>query len=299
MSIASALAAHEAHHGSCGDRLHVWMAASTPRGTPAEHHRAIGDAAAKHDVGLTMHCAEAPKDLDIYRTSYACTPARFCVENNLIGKGRKTVLAHMVNLDTDIDLPLLHDHEASISHNPASNCKLASGIAPVPQMIEHNVNVALGTDGAPCNNSYDMFQEMRLAGLIHRGNMRDAKILPAQQILDMATINAARALGLDGEIGSLEVGKKADFILVKSNGLQCAPFDPHQMAEGGSDPVTNIVFSCTAADVHTVVIDGRIVVKDRQLTVADEEEILQRARDAIPRIRRAANVTARPARNYV
>ena len=107
MSIESALAAHDHHHGSFNGRLHVWMAAGAPRGSPSSAHKAIGDACRKHDIGLTMHCAEAPKDLETYKESYHCTPVEFCQDTNLTG--RKTVLAHMVHLDLDVDLPILSE----------------------------------------------------------------------------------------------------------------------------------------------------------------------------------------------
>lgn len=107
MSIESALAAHDHHHGSFNGRLHVWMAAGAPRGSPSSAHKAIGDACRKHNIGLTMHCAEAPKDLETYKESYHCTPVEFCQDTNLTG--RKTVLAHMVHLDLDVDLPILSE----------------------------------------------------------------------------------------------------------------------------------------------------------------------------------------------
>lgn len=166
ISIASALEAHDAHHGSCDGRLHVWMAARTHRSSPAALHRAIRDACESNGLGLTMHCAETPKDLQIFAGCYNCTHAEFCKDINLVRNGGKTVLAHMVNLKLEKDVHLLSKRGVAVAHNPASNCKLASGIAPIPELMDGNVNVSLGTDGAPCNNTYDMFQEMRLAGLI-------------------------------------------------------------------------------------------------------------------------------------
>lgn len=299
MSIESALAAYTKYHKTSDDRLHVWMAAGTPRGSPASAHKAIGDTCEQHGIGLTMHCAEAPQDLTIFREHYASTPAEFCRDNNLIGKGRHTVLAHMVNLDLSIDLPILHATGAAVAHNPASNCKLASGIAAVPQMLDQGVLVSLGTDGAPCNNTYDMFQEMRLAGLIHKGNLRDASVVGADEVLEMATSNAAKALDLGDEIGSLEVGKKADFVVLDVSGLGCAPFDSEQLVDGGLDPVTVAVYSCTGADVKMVVVDGQVLVQDHQLVVADEKSILEEARKVVKRIRDVAGVKSRKARCYI
>lgn len=299
MSIDSVVKAHEQYHGASDGRIHVWMAAGTPRGSPASAHKAIGDACAEHGMGLTMHCAEAPKDLDIYRENYDCSPVEFCLSNNLIGHGRRTVLAHMVNLDLPKDAILLgrHNVEASVAHNPASNCKLGSGIAPIPELLEQGVKVSLGTDGAPCNNTYDMFQEMRLAGLIHKGNKRNAAIVGAQEVLEMATINGARALGLDKDIGSLQVGKLADFVVIDTGKMHCGPFDPAQIAQGGLDPVTTVVYSCTGADVDMVVVDGKLLVQGGRLR-CNENEIVINARHAVKEIRERSGVSARRMCNW-
>ena len=274
------------------------MAAGTPRGSTESAHQAIGDTCEKHDIGLTMHCAEAPKDLSIYRESYSCSPAEFCERTNLIGEGRKTVLAHMVNLDLDKDLPILRKTGATVAHNPSSNCKLASGIAAVPEMMQGEVNVSLGTDGAPCANTYDMIQEMRLAALLHKGSKRNAKIMSAEDVLEMATIKGAKALGLEEEIGSLEVGKKADFVIIDPSALHCGPFDAEQILEGGLDPVTTVVFSCSGADVEKVVVDGELLVDNGQLTRCDEKQIKQAARRTIRRIREKAGIQVKLKKKY-
>lgn len=298
MSIDSALTAREHYHGACGGRLHVWMAAVTPRGSAESAHKAIGDACAEHGIGLTMHCAEAPKDLTIYRDSYDCSPVEFCKRTNLIGRNRKTVLAHMVNLDLPKDVPLLRETGATVAHNPSSNCKLGSGIAAVPELLAGEVNVGLGTDGAPCANTYDMILEMRMASLIQKGSRQDATPMTAEQVLAMATINGAKALGLEHEIGSLEVGKKADFVVIDTSGLHCVPFDSEQMLNGGIDPVTTVVFSCSGADVDKLVIDGEMLVDNHSLLHCDETLIKAHARYAISRIRKEAGIGNRLARNY-
>ncbi|KAJ8613216.1 hypothetical protein MRB53_037082 [Persea americana] len=299
MSIAAAVEAHNQFHGSFDDRLHIWMAAVTPRGSSKAAHRSIGEACREKDIGLTMHCAEAPKDLEIYREHYQCSPMEFCRDTALTS--RKTVLAHMVNLDLARDLPILRDTGTTVAHNPSSNCKLASGIASVPQMLAAGVNVSLGTDGGPCANTYDMFREMHLAGIIHKGNQRDASLVDAFEVLAMATINGARALGLDGEIGSLEVGKKADIVVVDPSGMHSAPYDADQVASGGCDPVTTVVYTCTSADVHTVVVDGRVLVQNHKLVRVDEDVVKQAARDAVRGVRQRAGIGSNVFRrlNYV
>lgn len=254
-------------------------------------HKAIGEACRKHDMGLTMHCAEAPKDLEIYKDNYSCTPVQFCRDTLLTGP--KTVLAHMVHLDLDVDLDILRESGTTVAHNPTSNCKLASGIARVPEMIAKSVNVSLGTDGAPCSNTYDMFREMHLAGIIHKGNTNNASVIGATEVLEMATINGAVALGLEHDIGSLVVGKKADLVVVDPSGLHAAPFDAAQIESGGVDPVTTVVYSCAGADVKMVIVDGTVLVRDSKLTMIDEEEVKREAREVIGRIRTSANVSAK------
>ena len=182
----------------------------------------------------------------------------FCGKTGITGP--KTVLAHMVNLDLEKDLPLLKQTGTSVAHNPSSNCKLGSGIASVPAMLEAGINVSLGTDGAPCANTYDMFREMNMASLLQSGLMQKAGVLPAVTVLEMATINGAKSLGLQDEVGSLEVGKKADFVVIDpyTIGAAAAPWDPDQYDEGGVDPVTIVVHSCTGRDVDMVVVDGQV-----------------------------------------
>ncbi|OAP55123.1 hypothetical protein AYL99_10823 [Fonsecaea erecta] len=318
MSIESALVAHDRYDGSYGGRIRVWMAASTPRGSDESSHKAIGDACARHDISLTMHCAEAPADLGIYRDSYHCSPVEFCERTNMIGgegESRKTVLAHMVNLDLERDLPILRRHQqhgqssrddghmcrpsVSVAHNPSSNCKLASGIAPVPELLAAGINVSLGTDGAPCANTYDMIQEMRTAALIQRGSRNDASLMDAEQVIRMATIDGARALGLEKEVGSLEVGKKADLVVLDPSGLQCCPFDRDQILGGGVDPLTTVVYSCTGANVQTVVVDGQVLVDDGRLAVADESQIKEAARKAVRQIQEKSSIARlTPERKY-
>jgi cytosine/adenosine deaminase-related metal-dependent hydrolase len=290
MSISSMLAAHQMYHGAFNNRLHVWAAAGTPRGSPLSSHLGIGEACREHNIGLTMHCAEAPKDLTIYKDSYGLTPMQFCQQAKLTGN--KTVLAHMVHLDLGVDLPILNETGTTVAHNPNSNCKLASGIAKVPEMLNATVNVSLGTDGAPCGNTYDMFREMHLAGIIHKGANLDAALAGAETLLEMATINGARALGLEKDIGSIEVGKKADFVVVNPRGLHGAPFDEAQVLEGGLDPMTAVVYSCTGADVEMVIVDGEVLVSDRNLLKVDEKEVIEAAKKSIKGIRERSGVKA-------
>jgi cytosine/adenosine deaminase-related metal-dependent hydrolase len=291
MSLEAALTKHKQFHGNFNNRLHVWMAAETPRGIDESFYAEVGETHQKHNIGLTVHVAETARDQELIRKSYNTTPVQFCEKTKL--SGERTVLAHMIHLDLDTDLDILQRTNTSVVHNPTSNCKLADGIAPIPQMLAKGINVALGTDGAPCSNTYDLFRDMHLAGIIHKGVTRNASVLPAEQVLEMATINGAKALGLEEEIGSLEVGKKADFVVINAKGLHAAPYAPFQEA-GGVHPVTIVVHSCGGSDVEMVVVDGVVVVENGVLLSADEEDIKHRAREAASKIRMRSGIQAQP-----
>jgi cytosine/adenosine deaminase-related metal-dependent hydrolase len=215
-------------------------------------------------IPITMHCAEVLADRAFF-ASQSHTPTTYCSSVNLLGP--TTVLVHMVHLD-DSDIALLAATGTHIAHCPTSNSKLASGICRVPDLLKAGVNVGLGTDGAPCNNTNDLLQEMKLAAIIHKAASYDPTIVSAEQVLEMATVNGARALGLESEIGSLEVGKKADFVAVDMRGVHLQPY---------FSPVGAVVYSVTGRDVEMVVVDGRMVVSERKLLTMDEEEVWREA----------------------
>ena len=155
-----------------------------------------------------------------------------------------------------------------VSHCPSSNLKLASGIARVVEMLEREISVSLGADGAPCNNRLDMFTEMRTAALLQKVS-HGPESLPALTALRMATINGAKALGLADEIGSIEIGKRADLVLMNLNSLNAVP---------SFDPVSTIVYAAEPSNVETVIIDGKIVMSKRELLTLDESSVLAEAR---------------------
>jgi cytosine/adenosine deaminase-related metal-dependent hydrolase len=215
-------------------------------------------------IPITMHCAEAPADRTFF-ASQNHTPMSYCSSVDLLGP--QTVLVHMVHLD-NTDIATLAETGTHVVHCPSSNTKLASGICKVPQLLDAGVSVTLGTDGAPCNNTCDMLQEMRLAGILHKVSTMDPTSVPAETVLELATINGARALGLADNIGSLEVDKKADFVVLDMRAVHLQPWH---------NPVSAVVYSATGRDVEMVVVDGKAVVKDGKLTTMDEEAIWKEA----------------------
>ena len=182
-------------------------------------------------------------------------------------------LAHCVHLNEN-ELHILAQTGTHVLHCPSSNLKLGSGIAPVMEMLAHGISVSLGADGAPCNNRLDMFTEMRTAALLQKVS-HGADALPARRILRMATIDGARALGLAEEIGTLEIGKRADLSVLEFNRLHLTP---------SPDIVSAIVYAAEAADVKSVLIDGQIVMRDGQLVTVNEGELITEARTQSARL---------------
>jgi 5-methylthioadenosine/S-adenosylhomocysteine deaminase len=178
----------------------------------------------------------------------------------------RVVLAHCIWLD-EKEMEILRSTGTHVSHCPSSNLKLASGFARVAEMLDRGISVSLGADGAPCNNRLDMFTEMRTAALLQKV-LHGSQTLPALTTLRMATTYGAHALGLAEEIGSIEVGKRADLQLLDLN-------QPHTVPQ--SDIVSTIVYAAQAADVDTVIIDGRVVVSNRELITLDRKEVIDRA----------------------
>lgn len=201
----------------------------------------------------------------------------------------------MMNLDLAQDLPLLAGSGAGVAHNPSSNCKLGSGIAAVKEMLAAGVNAALGTDGTPCANTYDLVREMDLASKLQTGKAQSAGVLRAETVLEMATIDAARALSLKAQIGSLEIGKKADFIVFKISGLgsACTPWGANQVFGRGMNPITAVVHSFTGRDVDTVVVGGKVLVRNGKLVCTNELELIQEAREYAKDVRHRSGVWRR------
>ncbi|MCJ1315901.1 hypothetical protein MMC15_001221 [Xylographa vitiligo] len=264
MSLLGAMKMWKKWDHAANDRIRVWFAPRTPGGVSDDLYKEMSALSRTHSIPITMHCAEVKADR-VFFASVGHTPMSYCEEVGLLGP--QTVLVHMVHLD-DTDIAKLAETNTHIAHCPTSNAKLASGICRVRDLQKAGVNVGLGTDGAPCNNSNDLMQEMKLAAIIHKAVSYDPTAVPAENVLEMATINGAKALGLKDSIGSLEVGKKADFVAVDVRSVGMQPW---------FSPVSAVVYSATGRDVDMVVVDGKIVVRGGKLLTMDEEEIIAEA----------------------
>jgi 5-methylthioadenosine/S-adenosylhomocysteine deaminase len=242
-----------------------------PYTCPPEYLFKVMQLAEELNVGLHIHIAETKGEFENIKQTYGRTPVAH-LEN--LGLFKYPVLgAHCVHL-TEEEIAILAHYKVGVAHNPESNMKLASGIAPVPQMLKAGISVGLGTDGASSNNNLDMLQEMRSCALLHKVNTNDPTVLPAYQALEMATANGARALRLEN-VGTLTAGQKADIILVS---LKEAHMIPRY------DLIANLVYSAQASDVQTVIIDGKIIMEDREIKTFDEAEVLERVKKAARRL---------------
>ncbi len=187
--------------------------------------------------------------------------------------GPKILLIHVVWVGAE-EIAILAETGTHVTHNPLSNSKLASGISPIPEMLKAGVNVGLGTDAATCSNDYDMIRAMRWASFLHKARLLDPEIMPCETVLEMATLNGAKAMGLEDEIGSLESGKRADFIVLDLNKPHLTP---------APNPVSTVVSAATGKDVEMVFIDGKMVVQGGKALFMDEDRNPGRS----PRARRA------------
>lgn len=214
---------------------------------------------------IHTHAAENKKEVQAVKKEKGKSNIHYLNDLGLCGK--RSCFAHCIWLE-DEEFEILSKTQTTVSHSPSSNLKLGSGIARVPEMLARKINVTLGADGAPCNNNLDMFQEMKLAGLIQKPQTGE---LSCEKIFEMATLNGAKALGLDNKIGSLEEGKLADILIIDKETLHAVPSGESEKGY----PYDALVYSTRASDVKTVIIDGKIVMKDRRLMTLSESDILK------------------------
>jgi 5-methylthioadenosine/S-adenosylhomocysteine deaminase len=229
----------------------------------------------RYDVPVLIHLAETREEVAGARTSHQLTPTAYLESIGFWGP--RTLAAHGVWVDAE-DITTLQRRQIGVSHNPESNMKLASGAAPVTGYLSAGVTLGLGTDGAASNNDLDMFEAMRQAAFLAKLSTNDPTAVPAQSALDMATIGGAKAMTLDGRIGSLEAGKKADLITVAVNRPRQTPL---------YDVVSHLVYATHGDDVQTVVVNGRIVMRDREVKTLNRASVLSEARRMAERVRAA------------
>lgn len=248
------LAAHPARPG--------WRPVIAPHSTylvAPELLQVVRELAGDHDAAVHVHAAETTAEVDDVMSTRGRRPVELLDHLGLLGT--RTVLAHAVQLTPD-EIDRVRRSGASVAHCPASNLKLASGVAPVPDLLAAGAGVALGTDGAASSNDLDMFVAMRLAALLHKGVRNDPTLVPATEVLRMATVAGARAVGLEEDLGSLEVGKLADVVALDLRRAHLQPV---------LDPVSSVVYAAGRGDVAHVWVGGERVVEHGRTTRVDAD----------------------------
>ena len=221
---------------------------------------------AANDLGVIfqIHAAETKQEIGMIQSGDGQSPVQYLNRHAILDAN--TLLVHAVWVDDD-DIAIIKESGAAISHNPESNMKLASGIAPVPKYLAAGIPVGLGTDGCASNNDLDLFTEMDMAAKLHKVSLLDPSTTDAQTILKMATIEGARAIGLDAHIGSLEAGKQADLIIINTQQPHLVPL---------YNPISQVVYAIRGSDVRDVMVAGKMLVRDRSLSTLDWEATLER-----------------------
>lgn len=254
------------------DRLSFMLGPHAPYTCDEGYMRIVSEEAKKNHMRIHVHLSESESEIQQIKEKYGCSPIEMAERNGLFDV--PAIAAHCVQI-TESDMEILKAKGVSVVTNPASNMKLGNGFAPVPEMLEKGINVCIGTDGAASNNSLNLFHEMSLLALIHKGVKRTPQCISAAQNFRIATINGAKALGLSEEIGSLEVGKKADIAILNLNTPSLTP---------RNNLLAGLSYSANGSEVETVIIDGKITMENRRVLTMDEEVVYEKVNEIITRM---------------
>ncbi len=248
-------------NGKGNGRIKVMVAPHAPYTCSPDFIKETINLAKELNTGIHIHLSETKKEVEDSIKLYGKSPIKHVYDLGLFDL--HTIAAHCVHVDDD-DIEIMKQKNVYPVNNPGSNLKLASGFAPVDKMLKRDISVALGTDGSSSNNNLNMFEEINLAAIINKAVNMDAISVPAISALEMATINGAKALAWDKEIGSIEVDKKADLILIDID-------KPHLYPQHNT--ISSLAYSVQASDVDTVIVDGRIIMENREIKTLDVEKI--------------------------
>ncbi len=256
------------------DRLSFRLGPHAPYTCDEAFLRIVAEEAKKNGMGIHMHLSESRTEIENCRKDYGCSPIELAERTGLFEL--PFIAAHCVQVD-EKDMDILKKHNVSVVTNPASNMKLGNGFAPVPEMLKKGINVCVGTDGAASNNSLNLVHEMSLLALIHKGTHCDPQCVSAEEVFRMATLNGAKALGLETEIGSIEAGKKADLAIFKRKTPSMWP---------KNNPVASFSYSANGSECESLIVDGRLTMEKGEVLTMDEERILFETEKIMERIGR-------------
>ena len=258
------------------------IAPHAPYTVSEEHLKAVRAFSDRTGAPIVIHISETKREVDDSIKDKGTSPVDYLNRFGFLND--KVIAAHMV-WPTAAELGLLKKLGVGLVHNPQSNMKLASGVAPVPEMLKQDMPVGLGTDGAASNNDLNLWEEMDTAAKLHKLISKDPKVLTAQEAFEMATIRGARALHLEKEIGSIETGKRADLVIVDVDGLNQTPF---------YNVYSDLVYAAKAGDVRTVIVEGKVLMRDRRLLTLNEVTIKADAHRYRERIVQSVGVKTLP-----
>jgi 5-methylthioadenosine/S-adenosylhomocysteine deaminase len=262
--------------GMADGRIKVFFGPHSPYTASEELLIKVRELADKYNMGIHIHVSETQKEIDDVSQEKGLRPFEYLDKIGFLGPD--VVAAHCVWL-SDEEIEIIKKNGVKVSHNPCSNMKLASGISPVSKLIENDICVSIGTDGASSNNNLDLIEELKTASLLQKVSTLDPNVVNSHEAIAMGTIKGAEALGLSDEIGSIEVGKKADIILIDTNSANMVP--------DSSTLTSNIIYSANGSNVDTTICNGKILMENKKLTVLDEQEIYEKARKAIKNLKEA------------
>lgn len=244
-----------------GDLRTVMLAPHAPYTCGPDFLKFVAEKARELNLGIHIHLAEGADEIKGLREKYNLTPIEYADRAGVFES--RTIAAHCVHL-TDSDIDLLAAKHVNVATNPVSNMKLANGFSPIPRLIDAGINVTIGTDGAASNNSLNLFREMSVEALIHKGLERDAVTVSAEQVLKMATINGAAALGRGDELGSIAEGKKADLSIIN---LRTPALMPN------NNLISSLIYSANGSEVETVIVNGQILMEKNEFRTIDSERV--------------------------
>lgn len=254
------------------DRLTFKLGPHAPYTCDDEFLKIVAAEAKREKMGIHVHLSESESEISQIQEKYGCTPIALAEKCGIFDV--PAIAAHCVQV-TDEDIAILKRKNVSVVTNPASNMKLGNGFAPIAKMLDAGINVCLGTDGAASNNCLNMFHELSLLTLIHKGTGKTPQCVSAKEGFRIATINGAKALGLEKEIGSIEVGKKADLAILDLNTPSLTP---------RNNLIAGLSYSANGSEVDTVIINGQITMENRKILTVDEKLVYGKIQDIIVRM---------------
>jgi len=255
-------------NGEANGRIKIWFGTDSPATCTDELLQRAHDLSKQYNVGVCCHLHETKGEVTNWKKETGLTPIQY-YDKNIRFLDSNLLAVHCVWMDAE-DIRILRRRQVKVSHNPVSNMYLASGTAPIPSLLRSGITVSLGVDGAASNNNQDMFELIKTTALIHKAVSQDPTAITAQKVMDMATIDGAKSLCMDKEIGSVEPGKKADIILVNLKEVNMVPLN---------NLVSQLVYCGKSHNVDTVIVDGRVIMENRIVNTVDENLAMERTQD--------------------